>query len=171
MQETASQMNMMRSGRMSAPSTESLKVWTQRKVMTGAASMFSLDQYPVAPEMAHPTARPRMMEADFISGEPNCSTMMTVTKTLKPRPMSFGSPLKMVSTLLNTYGGVGDLPWQRLRSRNIGAHSIETFSSIAIAASTPILHSAVDEIHTHKQQQTSSHDLWEDLVQFLGWNH
>lgn len=98
MQDTASQMNMVSSGRMSAPSTESLKVCTQINVITGAASMFSRDQYPVAPEMAQPTARPRMMDADFMRGEPNCSTMITVTKTLKPRPMSFGSPLGIIST-------------------------------------------------------------------------
>ncbi len=55
--------------------------------------MFSVDQYPVAPEIAHPTAKPKIIEADFIKGDPNCSTMMTVTKTLKPRPISFGSPL------------------------------------------------------------------------------
>jgi hypothetical protein len=93
-QLTASQMNMIRRGRIRAPSTESLKVWTQRKVMTGAASMLVRDQYPVAPEIAQPTARPRTIEADFMSGEPKSSTTITVTKTLKPRPISFGSPLK-----------------------------------------------------------------------------
>jgi hypothetical protein len=36
-----------------------------------------------------------MIEADFMSGDPNCSTTMTVTKTLKPSPMSFGSPLEL----------------------------------------------------------------------------
>ena len=64
-QETASQTNMISSGRIKAPSTESLKVCTQRKVIVGAASMLVFDQYPVAPEMAHPTARPRIMDADF----------------------------------------------------------------------------------------------------------
>jgi hypothetical protein len=84
---------MMSKGKINAPSTDSLKVCTQRKVIVGAASMFVFDQYPVAPEIAHPTARPKMIEADFMRGDPNCSTMMTVTKTLKPNPMSFGSPL------------------------------------------------------------------------------
>ena len=35
-------------------------------------------------------------DADRISGEPRISTMTMVTKTLKPRPMSFGSPLYLV---------------------------------------------------------------------------
>ena len=43
-QLTASQTNMMRSGRMRAPSMDSLNVCTQRNVMAGAASMFALDQ-------------------------------------------------------------------------------------------------------------------------------
>jgi len=66
--------------------------------MTGAASIFSRDQYPVAPDIAHPTAKPRMIDADFMSGDPNCSTKMIDTKTEKPRPMSFGSPLITISS-------------------------------------------------------------------------
>lgn len=110
-QLTASQMNMINKGRTRAPSTESLNVWTQRNVTAGAASMFALDQYPVAPEIAHPTARPRMIDADFMSGEPNCSTIMTVTKTLKPRPMSFGSPLcRGTLADANKNGRIKDIP-------------------------------------------------------------
>ena len=54
--------------------------------------MFEDDQYPVAPEIAQPTPRPIKTAADFIKGEPNCSTTITLTKTLKPRPINFGSP-------------------------------------------------------------------------------
>jgi hypothetical protein len=57
--------------------------------------------------MRQPIVRPRIMDADFISGEPNCSTMMTVTKTEKPRPMSFGSPLYQVSSLFPTMLNMG----------------------------------------------------------------
>jgi hypothetical protein len=43
-QDTASQINIIRSGRINAPSTESLKVCTQRKVTGGAARMLESDQ-------------------------------------------------------------------------------------------------------------------------------
>ena len=43
-QDTASQMNIISKGRTNAPSTESLNVWTQRKVIVGAASIFARDQ-------------------------------------------------------------------------------------------------------------------------------
>lgn len=122
-QLTASQMNMINNGRTRAPSTESLNVWTQRNVTAGAASIFSLDQYPVAPEIAHPTAKPKMIDADFMSGEPNCSTIMTVTKTLNPRPMSFGSPL-WHGTLADDNKNCQpkeDLPRQRLWRASIRA--------------------------------------------------
>jgi hypothetical protein len=54
--------------------------------------MFEDDQYPVAPEIAQPTPSPIKTAADFIMGEPNCSTIITLAKTLKPRPINFGSP-------------------------------------------------------------------------------
>lgn len=92
-QLTASQMKRMRSGRASAPSTDSLKVSTQRKVATGAASILSRDQYPVAPDIAHPTASPKTTDAERMRGDPKSSTTMIVTNTLNPRPMSFGFPL------------------------------------------------------------------------------
>lgn len=78
--------------------------------MTGAASMLVRDQYPVAPEMAQPTARPKTIEADFMSGEPKSSTMITVTKTLNPRPMSFGSPLKSLIMYTGPWQ-IANLPW------------------------------------------------------------
>lgn len=148
-QLTASQTNIMSKGKMRAPSTESLNVWTQRKVTVGAASMLVFDQYPVAPDMVHPTARPSMMDADFISGEPNCSTIITETKTEKPRPMSFGSPLNY-SINLRTLRGRGNknLPKQRPRSIDARAHSIEAGAAITVAAPAPILHSIADQVNT-----------------------
>jgi hypothetical protein len=44
MHDTASHMNMISKGKMRAPSTESLKVCTQRKVIGGAARMLERDQ-------------------------------------------------------------------------------------------------------------------------------
>jgi hypothetical protein len=91
-QDTPSQMNMISSGRTRVPSTLSLNVYVHRKVTVGVAWMFSPGQHLSPAEMAHPTASPTRMAADFNSGAPNCSTSMTETNTLKPKPMSFGSP-------------------------------------------------------------------------------
>jgi len=148
-QETASQMNMISRGRMRAPSTESLKVCTHRKVTAGAALMFVTDQYPVAPEMAHPTARPRMMEADFMRGEPNCSTMITETKTENPRPMSLGSPL-WAALAGTSYFGVGNPPNKRLRRVDVRTQGIIAYPTIAVATPTPILHPIAYEVHAHE---------------------
>lgn len=63
------------------------------------------------------------------------------------------------------------VPRKRLRCRGAWAKSIESSPAIAIAASTPILHPTVDQIHTHKQQQTASDDLGKDLVQLLRRDH
>ena len=82
----------MISGRTSVPSTESLKVWTHRKVPLGELVSWSVDQYPDAPDMAHPTARPMMTAAERIRGAPIASTRTMVAKTLKPRPINFGCP-------------------------------------------------------------------------------
>lgn len=170
MQLTASQINMISKGKMRAPSTESLKVWTQRKVTTGAASIFSRDQYPVAPDIAQPTARPRMMDADFISGEPNCSTTITVTKTLKPRPMSFGSPL--THALVRLYDGkYSHLPRERFRSSNIRAESIESIPTITVRTPAPILHPRIDQVNSHKKQQAPRYNLREYLIQGLRRYH
>ena len=113
MQLTASQINMMSSGNTNAPSTDNLKVCTQRKVATGAALMLSRDQYPVAPDIMHPTASPKTTDAERMSGDPKSSTMMIVTKTLNPRPMSFGSPLiTRVSFHLDRWWGWNDRTYQ-----------------------------------------------------------
>jgi hypothetical protein len=94
-QLTPSQINIINSGSTSAPSTDSLKVSTQRNVTAGAASMLSRDQYPVAPERIHPMARPNMTDADRMRGDPKSSTKIMVTNTLNPKPISFESPLEM----------------------------------------------------------------------------
>jgi hypothetical protein len=109
-QLTASQMNIIKRGKASAPSTDNLNVSTQRKVATGAASIFSRDQYPVAPEIAQPTARPRTTDAERMSGDPKSSTKIIVIKTLKPRPISFGSPLSIISIMTREFYGFVFLP-------------------------------------------------------------
>lgn len=78
--------------RINAPSTLSLKVSTHKNVTTGACSIPETDQNPVAPEMALPMARPKMMLALFISGLPIISTIRMVAKTEKPIPINLGSP-------------------------------------------------------------------------------
>jgi len=89
-QETASQTNMINRGKINAPSTDILKVWTQRNVVAGAALMFDVDQYPVKAETRQPTKRPTMTDEDFIRGDPNCSTKTMETNTVNPSPISFG---------------------------------------------------------------------------------
>jgi hypothetical protein len=63
------------------------------------------------------------------------------------------------------------VPNERFRCSCVGTQSIVSRPTITIAAPAPILHPAIDKVHANKQQQTPRNDLWEDFIQFLGWDH
>ncbi len=90
--------------------------------------MLSMDQYPVRPETRHPTKRPMMTDADFMRGEPNCSTKTIDTNTVNPSPISFGSPLcaffSLVSSRSSKRRTVEPGTWGPYHGRGLGAATL-----------------------------------------------